>query len=339
MVVRSLIRTFASQMQDLSTLHLADSVGSTAVTIGFFDGVHSGHRALIGQLCEEARRRNLTTTVITFDRHPRMVLQPQWRPQLLSTLSEKRELLSQTGIDRVEVLHFDRQMANLTARQFMDEVLVRQMGARMLLTGYDNHFGKRSEDSPREGFDDYVGYGRELGIEVVAGRPYEQDGMRVSSSFVRQLLLDGKVEQAASCLGRPYQVCGEVVHGEAVGRRIGFPTANLLPPVSEDEQKLMPGTGVYAVWVRVGTESELHPGMMNIGRRPTFGGEKLTYEVHLLHFSGSLYGQTINVYFVQRLRDERPFASVSELTRQMEADCQRATDVLSNPNNRSNAIE
>ena len=312
----------------MATLQKAGPIGPTAVTIGFFDGVHCGHRALIGQLCEEARRRNLTTAVITFDRHPRMVLQPQWRPQLLSTLSEKRELLSQTGIDRVEVLHFDRQMADMTARQFMDEVLVRQMGAGLLLTGYDNHFGKRSEDSPREGFDDYVRYGRELGIEVVAGQPFEQDGMRMSSSFVRRLLADGQVNQAARCLGRPYSVSGEVVHGEAVGRRMGFPTANLQPPAAMDGQKLMPGTGVYAVWVKVEDENGLHPGMMNIGRRPTFGGERLTYEVHLMNFTGSLYGKTITVYFKERLRDERSFASVGELTRQMEADCQRATEIL-----------
>ncbi len=260
-----------------------------------------------------------------------MVLQPQWRPQLISTLSEKRELLSQTGIDCVEVLHFDRQMANLTARQFMDEVLVRQMGARLLLTGYDNHFGKRSEDSPREGFDDYVGYGRELGIEVVAGRPFEQEGMRVSSSFVRRLLADGRVDQAARCLGRLYSVCGEVVHGEAVGRRMGFPTANLQPPAATDGQKMLPAAGVYAVWVKVEDENELHPGMMNIGCRPTFGGEHLTYEVHLLNFTGSLYGKTITVFFKARLRDERSFASVSELTRQMETDCQQATDILTVP--------
>ena len=302
----------------------------TAVTIGFFDGVHRGHQALIGQLCEEARRRNLTTTVVTFDRHPRRVLQPQWCPLLLSTLSEKCELLHQTGIDQLVVLQFDRQLAGLSARQFMDEVLLKQLGTRLLLTGYDNHFGKRGADSPREGFDDYVGYGRELGIEVVAGRPFEQDGMRVSSSYVRQLLTEGKVNQAAVCLGRPYQVSGEVVHGEAVGRRMGFPTANLQPPVSEDGQKLMPGTGVYAVWVKIGTENELHPGMMNIGRRPTFGGESLTYEVHLIHFTGSLYGKIITVYFKERLRDERPFDSVGELTQQMEADCQQAMNLLNN---------
>ena len=224
-----------------------------AATIGFFDGVHRGHQFLVEQLRSEAQKRGLRSVVVTFDRHPRQVLQPDWHPQLLTTLAEKVRLLRLTGVDDVVVLHFDMQMASLSARDFMQQVLRRQLGVRLLLTGYDNRFGHRTADS-NEGFDDYVAYGQQLGVEVLKALPYSplsansddiSHATTICSSLIRRLLSEGSVGEAAVCLGRPYALQGTVVHGQQVGRQMGFPTANLQ---LQDECQLVPQNGVYAVW-------------------------------------------------------------------------------------------
>ena len=260
--------------------------------------------------------------VVTFGNHPRQVLCPDWHPQLLSTPEEKEELLRQTAIDRLVFLPFDAAMSQLTARQFMEQVLRDQLGVRLLLTGYDNHFGHRSTESETkcEGFADYQAYGRELGIEVIAAEAFTEGTLRYSSSLVRRLLAEGDVEAVRNCLGRPYSLTGSVVHGEQIGRKIGFPTANI--EVSHP-YKIIPRNGVYAVAVHI-TPSTHHPsplrGVMNIGHRPTFDGHRTTLEVHILDFDGDLYGQTITVSFLQRLRDERHFDSPADLIRQMQQD-------------------
>ena len=292
-------------------------------TIGFFDGVHQGHRHLIGKMLQAARDSRLASTVITFSRHPRQLLQPDWHPQLLSTFDEKVSLLSQTGADRLVVLPFDKAMAALSARDFMADVLSRQLGVRVLVMGYDNRFGHRIPGTT-EGFDDYVDYGRQLGMTVLRGDPLDVAAVRVSSSKVRQMLLAGEVSQAAVCLGRPYTLTGKVVGGEHVGTGLGFPTANLEP---SDVDKLIPASGVYAVKVYLPSGEEKH-GMMNIGRRPTFGGDRLTLETHVFHFHGNLYGESLTVQFVARLRAERPFESREALVVQLTADARHAEMIL-----------
>ncbi|MBR1415877.1 MAG: riboflavin biosynthesis protein RibF [Prevotella sp.] len=297
-----------------------------AATIGFFDGVHRGHQYLVEQLRRLAAERNLLSTVITFDCHPRQVLHADWQPQLLSTLAEKQALLRQTGIDRLEVLHFDEEMAALSARDFMRLVLREQLGVGLLLTGYDNHFGHR-EQGCTEGFGHYVGYGRELGMEVVCGQPLVLEGVSVSSSLVRSRLLEGRVEEAARFLDRPYEISGLVEHGEQQGRRMGFPTANLHVATLE---KLIPAGGVYAVRVRLDDDSRCWPGMTNIGLRPTFGeGHRQTIETHLFGFTGDLYGRCITLSFVRRLRDEQHFSSPEALARQMAIDAEQCKIILS----------
>ena len=292
-------------------------------TIGFFDGVHRGHRFLINKVIETARHYGMASTAITFAVHPRQVLQPDWRPQLLSTLDEKTELLGQTGIDYLVVLPFDADMAALSAYDFMSDVLVRRLGVQVLVTGYDNRFGHRAPGSV-EGFEDYVRYGRELGMEVLSCSPFDADAVRVSSSQVRRLLQAGDVGLAARCLGRPYQLTGTVVRGEHVGTGLGFPTANLLPSAD----KLRPAPGVYAVRVRVGDLQEQLPGMMNIGRRPTFNGDHLTLETHIFHFTGNLYGQQMTVGFVHRLRSEMKFDSREALAAQLAVDARQSEEIL-----------
>ena len=301
---------------------------AAAATIGFFDGVHRGHLFLVEQLCREASVRGLRPVVITFDRHPRQVLCDSWQPQLLTTLSEKERLLRQTGIDRLVVLHFDEELSRLSASDFMQHVLKEQLGVQMLLTGYDNHFGHRTKGTD-EGFDDYVRYGQTMGIDVVEAQPLMLEGQAVSSSRIRRLLTQGEVEQAARCLGRPYELCGEVVEGEQVGRQIGFPTANLQ---LQSSCLLMPEDGVYAVRVNLMDDDRQRMGVTNIGMRPTFDGHRHTIETHILDFHRSIYRQPMTIRFVARLRSEQHFDSAETLARQMAADVQRAKEILQSQN-------
>lgn len=295
-----------------------------AATIGFFDGVHRGHRDVISQLQQLAAQRGLQTTVITFARHPRQVVQPGWRPQLLTTHSEKLQLLAVTGVDSIVVLDFDEAMARMTAQQFMTDILARDLGVRLLLTGYDNHFGRRTADS-HEGFDDYVAYGYSVGIDVFYGFPLKTtlDGRQccVSSSLIRQKIAEGQVEQAAECLGRRYSVSGRVVHGYQQGRRMGFPTANIvLDDNGDGALRLVPANGVYAVTATIDDDTAARPAMTNIGTRPTFDGHQRTIETNILDFNGELYGHRLTISFIRRLRDEMTFPSPDDLKKQMEQD-------------------
>lgn len=291
-----------------------------AATIGFFDGVHLGHRYLIDQLKQQASAHGLQTMAVTFDRHPRQVLQSQWQPQLLTTAEEKTALLRPL-VDHVEVLCFDHAMAALTAADFM-QLLRDRFEVSLLLTGYDHRFGHNRS----EGFSDYVRHGHELGMQVVAGQPLTLEGSHVSSSLLRRLLSDvGDVAEARRLLGRSYSLQGTVVGGEQVGRHLGYPTANLQPHSAE---KLLPHGGAYAVMVSVDDSTEQLPGMMNIGRRPTFGEHGQTLEVHIFHFMGNLYGHRLTVSFVDRLRDELRFSSPDALISQLRTDALQAQTII-----------
>ena len=283
-------------------------------TIGMFDGVHTGHQFVLHQVVGCARERGLQSLAITFDHSPR-------QEQVLTPLSEKLRLIKETGIDQVEVLSFTPSLKALTARQFMKQVLKEQLNVRVLLTGYDNRFGHNRE----EGFEDYVCYGQELGIEVL-GLPAEGD---VSSSRIRQLLTEGYIEEATECLGHPYTITGRVTHGKHIGTELGFPTANLQP---DTPHQLIPATGVYAVRVfpspLTSHPSSLYCGMMNIGTRPTFNGHHQTLEVHLFHFAQDLYNQQLTVSFVSRLREERRFDSSEALKAQLQKDALLAEELL-----------
>lgn len=271
--------------------------------------------------CERGLRR---TVAVTFDRHPRTVFDETFVPKMLTTLDERCHLLSLTGVDVCAVLQFDRVMASMSARDFMQYVLRDQLGARLLLLGYDNRFGKRNAD---EGFEDYVRYGKELGIEVVTCDALKTaDEQKISSTAVRGLLTDGYVDIAAELLGHPYMIEGVVVEGFHEGRKLGFPTAN----IEIDSNKLIPMGGVYAVKVRVqGSMTSMH-GMMNIGRRPTYGGDRLTLETNIFRFNENIYGKRLRVEFCKRLRNERCFDSVYTLIEQLKADAV-AADVESQP--------
>lgn len=287
----------------------------SVATIGFFDGVHRGHRFLINNVVKEAASRGLLSTVVTFDRHPRQVLGSDFQPRLLSTNEEKMLLLSKTGVERCVMLPFSEQMAQMTACDFMKKILRDRLGVQVLIIGYDNRFGHNRS----EGFDDYVHYGREMGIEVMSAQSFLLHGINVSSSVIRSFLQEGEIEMAENCLGYPYFFTGKVVKGFRVGHELGFPTANI---EQDNMLKMIPSPGVYAVKVRIEGTVELKHAMMNIGTRPTFNGTQQTLEVHILNFNDDIYGKMISVAFVHKLRNERQFPSKEALSEQLVKDAQ-----------------
>lgn len=282
-------------------------------TIGFFDGVHKGHRFLINHVIQEATDAGLQSTVITFDRHPREVLQSDYIPQMLNWLDKKMSLLGNTGVDNAVLLHFDKDMASLSSYDFMKKVLRDQLNVKKLVIGYDNRFGHNRD----EGFEDYVRYGKELGIEVIRNQAFVLNGVNVSSSVIRSFLKDGEVEMAEACLGYYYTIAGKVVHGYKQGRKMGFPTANLDMSCSH---QLIPAPGVYAVKVHIVGDDKCRYGMMNIGRRPTFGGDNITIEINIFDFATEIYGKILHVSFVHRIREERKFNNALELADQLKED-------------------
>ena len=307
--------------------HPKTGLGCVA-TIGMFDGVHKGHQLLISMVTEVARKTGLASMVITFDRAPRQVLDPSFRPQLLTTLNEKTEAISTLDINQLTVLPFTCETALLPAKTFMQQILKEELDVRILITGYDNHFGHRpGGKSCSEGFDDYVRYGQEMGIEVIRGDvELAPDGSRpLSSSVIRRMLTEeGNVGMMSQCLGRHYQLRGKVESGEHIGHRLGFPTANLQP---DDPFKLIPASGAYAVWATL-DDGQRHAAMMNIGTRPTFDGQNRTLEVNILGFDGDLYGQTVTITFVTRLREERRFESPEALVEQLKEDKEQVKRIL-----------
>ena len=302
----------------MKTIRLDDftqSVEPCVATVGFFDGVHKGHQFLIRHVMDEAKAAGLQSTVITFDKHPRQVLQEDYIPEMLSTLDSKLLLLSKTGVDNSVVLRFNKEMAELSAREFMAQVLRDRLHVKKLIIGYDNRFGHNRE----EGFDDYVRFGKELGIEVIKNEAFLLNGINVSSSVVRAFLKEGEIEMANSCLGYPYTIIGKVVKGFQEGRKMGFPTANL--DVSEFGM-LVPAPGVYAVKTRLEGSVTMKQGMMNIGKRPTFDGEKITLETNIFDFSDDIYDKLMLVSFEHRIRSERKFESPEQLKEQLTIDRQ-----------------
>lgn len=287
-------------------------------TIGFFDGVHKGHQFLLHQVMEEAKKVGGTAMCVTFDCAPRMVVEQtkgrELSMQLLTTQTEKTLLLHQVGIEDVKMLHFTSEMVKMSAYVFMDKVLKQTMDVGVLVIGYDHRFGHNRE----EGFEDYVRYGEKLGIRVVQAQAYEEDFITVSSSLIRETLLQGRIADSRKLLGYDYFIDGVVVNGFKVGRKLGYPTANIEVPA----EKLIPCDGVYAVKAEL--EGRMFGGMLNIGWRPTFNGNRRTIEVNLFDFDGNIYSEHITLRFIDFLRPEQKFESPEALIRQLAIDEQKA---------------
>lgn len=291
-------------------------------TIGFFDGVHLGHRFLISELKQRAAREGLPSAVITFPEHPRAVLHSDYQPKLLNSFEEKLEHLASTGIDYCIVLEFTPGLSQLTAKAFLTYVLAEKLHVNTLLIGYDHRFGHNRED----GFDEYVVYGKSCGINVVKAERYTEGEAAVSSSEIRKMLSCGQVEEATHLLTYPYQLRGSIVSGFKVGRKLGFPTAN----IQVDEPfKIVPGIGVYAVWVYLNCKR--YKGMLYIGDRPTLNnGTNITLEVNILDFSGDIYNNEISVAFIYHVRGDIKFNSLDELIAQLGRDRDTVNHLLTN---------
>lgn len=294
----------------------------SVVTVGIFDGVHRGHQAILRYLRQRSEARGGTSVVVTFDPHPREVVRGEHVP-LLTTISERVDLIGSMGIDHVIVIPFTTQFARLSAEEFVEQILVDKIGLGEIVVGYDHGFGKgRAGDIQL-----LEQLGRKHGFSVDVIPAQAVDEHVVSSSEIRTLLIDqGDVQLAGEMLGRFYSLEGKVVRGDGRGHQIGFPTANL---EVGDDRKVIPAKGVYAVLVYLpGASEKPLAGMMNIGQRPTFNGIDLRIEVHILDFDADLYGSGLRVEFVERLRDERRFSSLEELTKQLSKDEQRCKAAL-----------
>lgn len=293
----------------------------TCASIGFFDGVHSGHRFLIKQVIDQAKEKGLASALITFPAHPRITLKSDFLPEMLTTSEEKLRLLNETGIDYCFLLDFSRELSQLTAEQFIRQVLCKQFNVRELLIGYDHRFGKDRQ----AGFEAYLQYGKECGIQVHQALESEPVFLSsISSTSIRNHLSRGEIREANQQLGYAYGLEGKVVQGNKLGRTIDYPTANIEP---SDKHKIIPGKGIYAVWAILGEER--HPGMAYIGHRPTLSpnGER-RIEVNIIDFSGDLYGQTLRLEFVDFIREDKSFNGLDALQEQLGKDKKNALEKL-----------
>ncbi|HEU5261469.1 MAG TPA: bifunctional riboflavin kinase/FAD synthetase [Gemmatimonadales bacterium] len=291
----------------------------TVATVGTFDGVHRGHRAVVAEIVRRARAGGSGSLIVTFDRHPLEVVNAPAAPRQLTLLDEKRELLAGLGVDRIEVLRFTPELARLEPDEFIRQILRARYAMRELVLGYDHGFGRG-----RTGDVELVRrLAQQDGFAVHVVDPVRDDGQPISSSLIRTAVAHGDLAAAERWLGRRYALQGMVERGAGRGRTIGIPTINLAPP---DPRKLLPPDGVYAV--RVGWRGRTHGGMMNQGARPTFGITARALEIHLFDFAGELYGETVSVEWVRRLRDVQAFPSRQALVDQIERDAVLARQVL-----------
>ncbi|GHT04699.1 riboflavin biosynthesis protein [Bacteroidia bacterium] len=300
----------------------------TCATVGFFDGVHLGHQFLIEQLKKKARQSGLKTAVVTFAQHPRQVLQSDYRPQLLTSLDERLQQLAAAGVDYCYMFDFTPEFASTSAEDFIQKILREQLLIKELLIGYDHRFGKGRVDD----FQNYVAYGIACGMTIhpvgagYAGPDCEDESHSpISSTAIRTAIATGNMQAANKMLGYTYTLTGNVVEGDRLGNTIGFPTANLKPV---EPLKILPQEGAYAVHVHL-PDGRMNWGMAYIGQRPSIAKQdELRIEVHLFNFDEDLYGQVLQVKFVDYLRPSAKFPNLSELQQQLEKDVHEARNIL-----------
>lgn len=302
---------------DLVALHGESLNARSVVAVGVFDGVHLGHQRLLHQLLEMSSTLQATPTVVTFSNHPDQVLRGEAPPPLTS-VAHRLRLLRRAGVQRLVLLHFEPRLQNMAPREFAERILVKSLRARGLLLGYDSALGKDRAGTPQT----FRELGGELGFEVHTGASFEVDGQPVSSTAIRSAIARGDLALAHRYLGRYPGVMGTIVHGDARGRSIGFPTANVAL-----ENAVLPPPGVYAVEAVL--DGSTHPAVANLGTRPTFTDDrKLVLEVHVMDFAGDLYGRELELTFRRFLREERRFANVDALVQQITQDVAQARSVF-----------
>lgn len=290
------------------------------LTIGNFDGVHRGHAEVIAKLIRKSKQFNLPACLMTFEPQPQELFRGEQAPARLSTLRDKLLLLDELGIDNVLCVNFNAKFANQPAKDFIENLLVKQLGVKYLVVGDDFCFGKDREGN----FEMLCRAGEQYGFTVVSTQSFVLGDKRVSSTIIRQALVKGQLEQARRLLGHPYTLSGRIAHGQKIGRTIGFPTANIAL-----KRKVVPVRGVFAVKV-YWDDSDIYEGVANIGFRPTVNGQVCQLEVHLFDFDGDIYGQTVEVELVAKIRDEQPFDSLDALKKQILDDADRARALFGN---------
>ena len=293
----------------------------SVLTTGTFDGVHLGHRVILNHLKEAAKNYKGESVVLTFFPHPRMVLQPENTDlRLLNTIEERITLLKETGIDHLIIHPFSKEFSRLSSLEFVRDILVTKLNTHKLVIGYDHHFGRNREGS----FEHLKEYGPLYGFEIEEIPAQDIEQINISSTKVRNALNEGNITSANQFLGYNYFIEGTVVEGNKIGRKIGFPTANIK---IKEWYKLIPSNGVYAV--NIIHNGDRYNGMLNIGHRPTLNGNNITIEVNIFNFSEDIYNNEIKIEFIERIRDEQKFEKLDELKKQLEIDKQTSIQILS----------
>lgn len=307
-------------MKIYSNIQEFTAINNAVITIGTFDGVHCGHKVIIEQLKKAAKKIDGETVVLTFFPHPRMVVFPDDNDlKLLNTIEERTSLLEKAGIDHLIIHPFSKKFSKLSALDFVRDILVNKINAKKIIIGYDHRFGKNRTGD----FDDLKNFGETYDFEVEEIPAQDIQQINISSTKIRNALIDGEINAANQFLGYNYFLSGKVVEGEKIGRKIGFPTANIF---IENSYKLIPKNGVYAVKVKV--KEITYNGMLNIGNRPTINGKNQTIEVHIFDFNEFIYGEIITILFIERIRSESQFDDMTQLKNQLTLDKINSLQIL-----------
>ncbi len=296
-------------------------VDNPVVTVGGFDGLHLGHRKIIDRLIKEAKKQKGESVLVTFNPHPRLVLFPGEKDlKLLNTIEEKIKLLENSGIDNLIIIPFTKEFSRLTSEDFVKDILVKKIGVKKLIAGYNHHIGRDKKGD----FSSLVELSRKYNFDIEKVSFYKPEEKPVSSTVIRKALFRGDIEKANKMLGYKYPITGKVVRGNGRGKKIGFPTANV---ETENEYKLIPFDGAYAVEIEL--NGKIYKGMCNIGIKPTFKDNKRTVEVNIFDFNKEIYGELLTIYFVSFIRKEKKFKNPDLLREQLKTDAKTINKILS----------
>ena len=298
-------------MRIFDNLKSYSSEKESILTIGTFDGVHIGHNKILKRLIQDSKKNNLSSLVMTFFPHPRMILNKSHEIKMIDTIDEKINLLEKTGLDNLIIHPFDNNFSKIRAKEFVEEILVKKLKIKEIIIGYDHKFGKDREAS----VEDLKKFGKDYMFTVKEIPAQEIDSIAISSTKIRDAILNGEIEKCNKFLGRNFILTGKVVYGEGLGKKIDFPTANI---AIKETYKIIPKNGVYLVKTKI--NSNTYFGMMNIGIRPTVGGTNKSLEIHFFNFKDNIYGKNVSIEIIKKIRDEEKFSSIDQLKIQLKKD-------------------
>ncbi len=298
-------------MRIFDNLKSYSSEKESVLTIGTFDGIHIGHNKILKTLVEESKKNKLSSLIITFFPHPRMILQKSNEIKMIDTIDEKIHLLEKAGIDNLIIHPFDHNFSKIRAKDFVEDILVNKLKIKQIIIGYDHRFGKDREAS----VEDLKKFGLDYMFNVNEIPAQEIDSIAISSTKIREAILTGEIKKCNEFLGRNFMLTGKVVYGEGLGKKMNFPTANIK---IKENYKIIPKNGVYLV--KTAINSNIYFGMMNIGVRPTVGGKNKSLEIHFFNFKDNIYNKTVSIEIISKIRDEEKFSSIDELKIQLKKD-------------------